>query len=39
MTLVGPRPPLKREVAEYSDFAKQRLYGFMAGDWPQWGWL
>lgn len=26
MTLVGPRPPLKREVAEYSDFAKQRLY-------------
>lgn len=26
MTLVGPRPPLKREGAEYSDFAKQRLY-------------
>lgn len=26
MTLVGPRPPLRREVTEYSDFAKQRLY-------------
>lgn len=26
MTLVGPRPPLEREVAEYSDYAKQRLY-------------
>ncbi|MQM86610.1 sugar transferase [Lactobacillus buchneri] len=26
MTLVGPRPPLECEVAEYSDYAKQRLY-------------
>lgn len=26
MTLVGPRPPLEREVATYSEYAKQRLY-------------
>lgn len=26
MSLVGPRPPLPSEVAEYSDYAKQRLY-------------
>ncbi|WP_349624041.1 sugar transferase [Lactiplantibacillus plantarum] len=26
MTLVGPRPPLEREVANYSEYAKQRLY-------------
>lgn len=25
MSLVGPRPPLPREVAEYSDYDKQRL--------------
>ncbi|MEB6087867.1 sugar transferase [Enterococcus casseliflavus] len=25
MSLVGPRPPLSREVSEYSDYAKQRL--------------
>ncbi|MCT4488815.1 sugar transferase [Levilactobacillus parabrevis] len=25
MSLVGPRPPLPREVAEYTDFDKQRL--------------
>ncbi|NRD76953.1 sugar transferase [Bacillus sp. BRMEA1] len=25
MTLVGPRPPLPREVVEYSDYDKQRL--------------
>lgn len=25
MALVGPRPPLKREVTEYSDYDKQRL--------------
>lgn len=25
MSLVGPRPPIPREVAEYSDFHKQRL--------------
>lgn len=25
MSLVGPRPPLQREVAEYSDYDKQRL--------------
>ena len=24
--LVGPRPPLEREVANYSEYAKQRLY-------------
>lgn len=26
MSLVGPRPPLPSEVAEYSDYDKQRLY-------------
>lgn len=26
MSLVGPRPPLEREVANYSEYAKQRLY-------------
>ncbi|MCP0887839.1 exopolysaccharide biosynthesis polyprenyl glycosylphosphotransferase [Ligilactobacillus sp. WILCCON 0076] len=26
MSLVGPRPPLPREVKEYDDYAKQRLY-------------
>ena len=26
MSLVGPRPPLPDEVAEYSEYAKQRLY-------------
>jgi lipopolysaccharide/colanic/teichoic acid biosynthesis glycosyltransferase len=26
MSLVGPRPPLMREVAEYTDYDKQRLY-------------
>lgn len=26
MSLVGPRPPLPREVAEYTDYDKQRLY-------------
>lgn len=26
MSLVGPRPPLEREVANYSEHAKQRLY-------------
>ena len=26
MSLVGPRPPLPAEVAEYSDYDKQRLY-------------
>ena len=26
MALVGPRPPLEREVANYSEYAKQRLY-------------
>lgn len=26
MTLVGPRPPLEREVASYSEYAKQRLF-------------
>ncbi len=26
MTLVGPRPPLEREVDSYSEYAKQRLY-------------
>ena len=26
MSLVGPRPPLEREVATYSEYAKQRLY-------------
>lgn len=26
MTLVGPRPPLKREICGYSEYAKQRLY-------------
>ena len=26
MSLVGPRPPLSSEVAEYSDYDKQRLY-------------
>lgn len=25
MTLVGPRPPLEREVAEYSEYDRQRL--------------
>lgn len=25
MSLVGPRPPLPREVAEYTDYDKQRL--------------
>lgn len=25
MSLVGPRPPLEREVAEYTEYAKQRL--------------
>lgn len=25
MTLVGPRPPLPREIAEYTDYDKQRL--------------
>ena len=25
MSLVGPRPPLSREVAEYTDYDKQRL--------------
>ena len=25
MTLVGPRPPLEREVADYSEYDKQRL--------------
>lgn len=26
MSLVGPRPPLPREVAKYTDYDKQRLY-------------
>jgi len=26
MSLVGPRPPLEREVKEYTDYDKQRLY-------------
>lgn len=26
MSIVGPRPPLPREVAEYTDYDKQRLY-------------
>lgn len=26
MSIVGPRPPLPREVAEYDDYYKQRLY-------------
>jgi len=26
MSLVGPRPPLPSEVAEYSEYDKQRLY-------------
>jgi len=26
MSIVGPRPPIPREVAEYSEFEKQRLY-------------
>ena len=26
MSLVGPRPPLEREVVNYSEYAKQRLY-------------
>ncbi|AUH38789.1 sugar transferase (plasmid) [Lactiplantibacillus plantarum] len=26
MSLVGPRPPLEREVANYSEYTKQRLY-------------
>lgn len=26
MSIVGPRPPLPREVAEYDSYAKQRLY-------------
>ena len=26
MTLVGPRPPLEREVGSYSEYDKQRLY-------------
>ena len=26
MSLVGPRPPLPREVVEYTDYDKQRLY-------------
>ena len=26
MSLVGPRPPLPTEVAEYSEYDKQRLY-------------
>ena len=26
MSLVGPRPPLPSEVADYSDYDKQRLY-------------
>lgn len=26
MSLVGPRPPLEREVKEYTDYGKQRLY-------------
>ncbi|MCS8590897.1 sugar transferase [Lactiplantibacillus plantarum] len=26
MSLVGPRPPLEREMANYSEYAKQRLY-------------
>lgn len=26
MSIVGPRPPLSREVAEYTDYDKQRLY-------------
>ncbi|KRN06304.1 priming glycosyl transferase [Liquorilactobacillus sucicola DSM 21376 = JCM 15457] len=26
MSLVGPRPPLPNEVAQYSDYDKQRLY-------------
>ena len=25
MSLIGPRPPLQREVAEYSQYDKQRL--------------
>ena len=26
MSLVGPRPPLPSEVAQYTDYDKQRLY-------------
>lgn len=26
MSLVGPRPPLPREVAEYAEYDKQRLF-------------
>lgn len=26
MTIVGPRPPLPREVGEYTEYDKQRLY-------------
>lgn len=26
MSIVGPRPPLPREVAQYDDYARQRLY-------------
>lgn len=26
MSLVGPRPPLEREIKEYTDYDKQRLY-------------
>jgi len=26
MSLVGPRPPLVREVVEYSEYDKQRLF-------------
>ena len=26
MSIVGPRPPLPREVAKYTDYEKQRLY-------------
>ena len=26
MSIVGPRPPIPREVEEYTDFEKQRLF-------------
>lgn len=40
MSLVGPRPPLPREVAEYSNYDKLRYAGYtwlhwiVAGKWP-----